>query len=309
MSTVSDAARAAIDEFRRREQRQPPRLPGADDHDGWRELQAFVEDAMTPRIEAALAAHDVDVEPADIADMPALRLRPRVARPRRLPLVFLHGGGYTSYSARSALPGTLALATALQREVLVPDYTLAPASRVAQTVPAVSGALRAIMAERGPFHLAGDSAGGGLAVAATLAMIRAGGPRPETVTVFSPWTDLAGNGDSHRDPDINDPLLRWDGMLDRCAAAYAGDDPSHPDASPVNADFSGGFPDTLVICGSREILLSDSQRLHQRLRGAGQRSQLQVFDGLYHAFPVVTPDIPEAAQTRQRMRNFIQHGA
>ncbi|GEM_PF-1807213 len=321
MSGISAEARAAIDQFRQQRGQALDPLPAADDVSGWAALQAFVESRMAPRVDDAIAAHHVDIVEASFDDMPALRLRPAGLQDNGgpdpahapAPLVFLHGGGYTTYSARSSLPASLPLAAALGREVLSLDYTLAPTARVDETVPAVTRALQAILRKRGPFHLAGDSAGGGLAVAATLAMISAGGPRPESVSLFSPWLDLAGTGDSRETMAAHDPMLRWTGMLDRCAAAYAGDDPAGPAASPLNTDFQAGFkagfPATLIICGTREILLSDSLRLHHRLRAAGHRSVLRVFDGLYHSFPVVTPGIPEADEARAIVRDFIDRGA
>ena len=153
--------------------------------------------------------------------------------------------------------------------------------------------------------VAGDSAGGGLALALAQRLRATGTPQPRALVLLSPWTDLGNSGDSHRALADIDPVLAYDPGLRLSAAAYAPGAEDHPDASPLLADYDAGFPPTLIVCGSREILLSDSLRLHRRLRAAGATAEIDVHDGLFHSFTTVAPKSPEAAEARSGIRRFV----
>ncbi len=302
--TLSEPARAELARFAAAD-RSPWRTAPGNDRE-WRTLQDFLAVAMEPSVAEALARFEGEIDEITLGGLAALRLRPAVRQAGRAPLAFIHGGGYTVHSARTTLPGSLALARTLQREVVALDYPLAPGSTVGQTVPRVAGALTALMDAHGPCPLSGDSAGGGLALAATLDLARQERALPTRLALISPWTDLTETGDSRELVRGRDPVLEWDPLLAASARAYAGKHPARPDASPVNADYDAGFPPTLVLVGTREILLSDALRLHDRLEQAGVCAALQVYDGLYHAFPVLSPDIPEAEDARRRIRTFLE---
>ena len=126
--------------------------------------------------------------------------------------------------------------------------------------------------------LAGDSAGGWLALTAALRLRDAGDPLPAVLGLVSPWLDLLGTA---WPADRSDAMLRpsW---LRRCAACFApGADPRAPEFAPLSADL-GGLPPMVVHVGSEEILLEDAVRLAVAARAAGVPVELRRLDGLWH---------------------------
>jgi acetyl esterase/lipase len=281
-----------------------PPPPAADDLAGWRRLQSDIEERSRPACEQALGEFAATVEERKYAGLPALWIRPAESLIER-PALFLHGGGYTGFSARSSLFASLPLAAGLSRPLLAFDYPLAPASTCDATVPATAAALAAALSEYPGAPLVGDSAGGGLALATTLRLLREGQGAPSSLVLISPWTDLGERGDSRLTLRDHDPILAWDPHLAACAASYAPGVADHPDASPVMADYGADFPPTLVLCGSREILLSDAVRLYRKLADAGVRARLDIYEGLHHSFPVITPRAPEARRARAAICRFL----
>jgi monoterpene epsilon-lactone hydrolase len=282
-----------------------PVPPDPDDIPAWQALQADIEVRARPLCEAARADSDADVAEGRFADLDAVIITPRRAAAGVRPAVFLHGGAYTRFSARSSLFASLPLADALACPVIALDYPLAPAATFRSIVPSTAAALDAVGCELGPYVLIGDSAGGGLALSACRRTIADELAVPDCLVLLSPWTDLGNSGDSHRALADIDPVLAYDPGLRLSAAAYAPGAEGHPDASPLLADYDAGFPPTLIVCGSREILLSDSLRLHRRLRAAGATAEIDVHDGLFHSFTTVAPKSPEAAEARSGIRRFV----
>jgi monoterpene epsilon-lactone hydrolase len=103
-----------------------------------------------------------------------------------------------------------------------------------------------------------------------------------------------------------DPLLNYPDNLKRCADAYAKpSEQKHPHVSPVYADYTKGFPPTLIQVGTREILLSNSVRHYRAMEQAGVDVVLDVYEGMWHVFQVLTHDIPEADMARRKVRAFL----
>jgi acetyl esterase/lipase len=185
--------------------------------------------------------------------------------------------------------------------VVVLDYRLAPEDPFPAAVDDAVAAWRSLTGER--LTLAGDSAGGGLALATAVALRDAGDPLPARLALISPWTDLTCSSRSFservdRDPEC-DPTL-----ADAARVYLSGTDPRSPLASPLFADLAG-LPPTLIQVGTEEILFDDSARLADALRDAGVEAELEVGEDLthvYHAFPVV----PEAADAVARLGAFLR---
>jgi acetyl esterase/lipase len=281
--------------------------PQPDDLPGWDELFQLQEAAVAPANVQVLERYAPALGEAQLAGMPAVVVRPSTVSGAPARIVYLHGGAYTLFSARSTLFATVPLAHDLGLELWSLDYPRAPRTRHDQTVPWVTEALRAACADGAPVLLVGDSAGGGLAVAATLRLQRGGWPRPTAVCLWSPWTDLAAPAASRALLADVDPILRAEPDLARAALAYA---PvarlRDPDVSPAYGEFSCGFPPTLIQCGTREILLSDAVRLHHAIVAAGGRVRLDILPGLVHSYPAVLPQLPESRRARRRMLRFFE---
>jgi monoterpene epsilon-lactone hydrolase len=298
---ISQEAAAAIATWEAREQRVEK--PAPDDIAGWDTLAAMLDRFVAPANEQTLAQYRPRVETTRVGSLTAEVIVPaKVSSAAKL--VFIHGGAYTSFSARSSLFASVPLAHDLELETWSIDYPLAPHHRYDSVVPQVTEALAQITSDTGPVLLVGDSAGGGLAVAATLGLRVQGARLPKALVLWSPWVDLTNQSESHLRLAAIDPLLRKDD-LDRSALAYApANEHRNPAVSPLYAEFDAAFPPTLVQCGTREILLSDAVRLVRVLDEAGCRATLDVWDGMFHSFPSILPHAPEALRARARAKRF-----
>ena len=244
----------------------------------------------------------------DAGGTPVLTVTPREARAGAAPLVYVHGGGFVTGSARSSLLTAAVAAATSGRVVHSVDYTLAPRGRWNTILDQVVAAWLAIVARGGARDeatpgLFGDSAGGCIAAAATLLLRERGAPLPAALVLMSPVTDLAGAGDTNTTLAAVDYLDRQ--QLDPAFRAYADEaDWADPLVSPVQGDFARGFPPVLTQVGTRELLLSDSVRLHRALRAAGRSSRLEVYEGMPHVFQPLLGNAPEGQAAWAEMADF-----
>uniref|UniRef100_UPI0035CBC0F8 alpha/beta hydrolase n=1 Tax=uncultured Sphingomonas sp. TaxID=158754 RepID=UPI0035CBC0F8 len=221
-------------------------------------------------------------------------------------LVYVHGGGFVSGSARAnLLSAALAAATSGRRVVSI-DYTLAPRATwdvILGQVASVWTALLEAGNDPARMGLFGDSAGGCIAAAATLLLRDRGIAPPAAIILLSPVVDLHGEGDTTvtlAPVDYLDASVR-----ELARSAYApGADTTDPLVSPLFGDFTRGYPPVLIQVGTREMLLSDSVRLHRALRAAGQSSQLEVYEGMPHVFQALLADAPEGRAAWREMADF-----
>lgn len=222
-------------------------------------------------------------------------------------LMFTHGGGHTWLSARSTLAVAKQMSEASGFEVVSIDYTVAPRGtwqRQTQEVLAVYEALIGHGHVPARIGLFGDSAGGGLCCGSTLRMQDEGLPLPGALVLIAPWSDVSGRGDSYMTLAASDPMLTFE-ELRICAEAYA--PPSqhkHPYVSPVYGDYSNAFPPTLIQCGTRDLLLSDSVRQYRALRACGKEAVLDLYEGMAHGYHTFAPGAPEVRETYATAARF-----
>ncbi|MFN2340157.1 MAG: alpha/beta hydrolase [Halanaerobium sp.] len=157
--------------------------------------------------------------------------------------------------------------------------------------------------------LAGDSAGGGLALALSLKLRDQDRPLPKALVLASPWTDLAAAGKSYQAKIEADALFGYAEAEHApkypVPIIYAGEyNLKDPYLSPAYADF-GGLPPILIQTGSEEILLSDSRIIARKAEQAGVEVELIEYPGMYHIFYVFTPSIPESKKAWQEIEEFI----
>lgn len=261
---------------------------------------------MAPANERALARYQPALQDMRLGAVPALAITPTTRTDARARIVYLHGGAYTLFSARSTLFASAPLAHDLGLELWSIDYPRAPHTQYDRTVPLVSEALAAACADSVAVLLVGDSAGGGLALAVTRRLVEEGAPAPSALALWSPWADLAASAPVRDVLAAIDPVLRSEPDLARAALAYG---PVHslalPDVSPLRGSFTSAFPPTLIQCGSREILLPDAVCLHHTLTKAGCRVILDIHPGMLHSYPAILPELPEARAARRRLGRFF----
>ena len=222
-------------------------------------------------------------------------------------LLYVHGGGFVACSPRSHRPLTAALALQGLR-VFVPDYRLAPEHpfpAATQDVQAVWRALRA--AQPGRMVVAGDSAGGNLALGLMLALRDAGEALPDAAALFSPSTDMTGASASLLVNAKRDAMFRGDKLENLALTYLAGAAPAQPMASPLQGEMRG-LPPLLLHVGEDEALRDDSIRLAQKARAAGVVVELQVFPGVPHVWQMLRW-LPEARRSVQAAGRFLRQAS
>ncbi len=223
-------------------------------------------------------------------------------------LLFLHGGGYRFGSLRSDGELAARLGRASGMRVLFPEYRLAPEHPFPAAIDDVltvwrwlhSGATAAPRAAA----VAGDSAGGGLAVALLVATRDAREVLPAAAVLMSPTVDLTSSGASMSERVDQDPISTPE-LLKGLAADYlAGADPRTPLASPLFAGLDG-LPPLLILVGTADLLLSDSERLARAAVDAGVDVELHVAEALPHVYPLML-GTPEAAAATETIGRFLR---
>ena len=251
--------------------------------------------------QVATVADDVVAERTEVGGVPGEWVTVPESSPARV-VLYLHGGGYVLGSPPAYRELASRLARAAKARVLVVDYRLAPEHPFPAALDDAVGTYAALLQsghEPSRVVLAGDSAGGGLAVAALVQIRDSGLALPAGAACLSPWVDLQRDGGAASPFEDLAPeqLEEWSQLY--LAGADAGD----PLASPVYAALEG-LPPTLIHVGGSETLRDDAVRLADALSNAGSAATLRIFDGLVHIFQVV-PELPETEDSVGQIGAFI----
>ncbi len=230
---------------------------------------------------------NIKVEPAIVGDVPGEWLRGDATSAGAL--LYLHGGAYCVGSAASHRAIAAQLAHACGMRVFAPDYRLAPEHPYPAAIEDALAAARALAAQ-GPLVLAGDSAGGALALAAANATRGAA-----ALVLFSPWLDLATSRPPQDDTTLS---AEW---LAACARLYRAG-ASAP--SWLEADLTG-LPPVLIQAGSDEILREDALHLHDALERQGVAVRCEIVPGRWHAFQLHAGWLPSADAAIARAAAFV----
>lgn len=241
---------------------------------------------------------DVMVAPGTMAGVPIFTVTPRNLRPENAKRILLHfhGGGYVLNPGEAGTQEAILMAGIGGFTVLSVDYRMAPdfpyPAAMDDAIAVYRELLKSTPAER--IGVFGTSTGGGMTLALALRAKAEGLPLPAALAPGTPWTDLTKTGDSYFVNDrVDNILVSYDGWLGDAAKLYAaGHDLKDPMLSPVYGDVSG-FPPTLLTTGTRDLFLSNTVRMHLKLRQAGVAADLIVFEGMSHAHYHMNPDAPE----------------
>jgi acetyl esterase/lipase len=256
-----------------------------------------------------------------------LRVTPSELHEDRL-VVYVHGGGYSLGSPESHRPLAARIARRLGAELIMPRYRLAPEHPCPAALDDVLAVWRALEPpqpvdreasphggrrpstggvhgrERDPrWILAGDSAGGGVALAAAMCLRDAGGPLPAGLVLLSPWSDLTMSGESIDALAQYEVMLRRPG-LELMAGRYAGALPREdPRVSPAFGNFEG-LPPMLIQVGGHEVLLDDARDVAGKAERAGVAVELQIYPEQVHVFQA-TPMLEAAAEATQALARWV----
>jgi acetyl esterase/lipase len=204
-------------------------------------------------------------------------------------VLYFHGGAYVLGSAAGYRNFVGQIAARANVAIFIADYGLAPEHPFPAAVNEAAAIYRGLAASGlSKLVIAGDSAGGGLALAllqfVTSAAKDAAMPKPLAAVLMSPWTDLALTGESIEARAESDPMLTLD-ALNQAAQLYLGnEDRSDPKASPLYGEVTG-LPPVMFHVGEDEILLDDSRRFANRIEAVGGVAQLHIWKGMTHVFP------------------------
>ena len=252
-------------------------------------------------------APDVGVEPVTANGVGAeWTATPKDARDAAL--LYLHGGGYVIGSLDSHRHLAAEAGRAAGVAALALDYRLAPEHPFPAAVDdAVAGYRfllgRDIKPER--IAIAGDSAGGGLVVAAMLAIRDSGLPQPGCGWCISPWVDMEAIGETMSSRAAIDPTVQKAGLLDMARMYLNGADPRSPLAAPLYADLSGLAP-LLIQVGAAETLLDDALRLAKAAGAADVRVDLQIWPEMIHVWHLFHPELAAGRQAIEAGGSFVR---
>ena len=280
----------------------PPRDAGSLERLRKETRDAYRADCERQRDRYAASADD-----AEIGGVEVQQVRPKSLADDRSAVLYLFGGGFVLGSPFEDLRITAPLAHHLGRPIFAPHYRLAPEHPFPAALDDALAVYRVLLERFGAGRLAiaGESAGGNLALALLLRARMEGLSLPAAAALLSPAADLNEGGDSlaanaERDPTLTPEAVR------SCTDHYtAGHSPRDPLVSPLYGDFDAGFPPTLITTGTRDLFLSQAVRLSRVLRQAGAECRLHVWDGLWHVFEFY-PEIPEARQSIEEIAAFLK---
>jgi epsilon-lactone hydrolase len=213
-------------------------------------------------------------------------------------ILYLHGGGYVIGSLDSHRHLVAAAGRAAGCWALALDYRLAPEHPFPAAVEDAVAGYRYLLGrgiKPGRVAIAGDSAGGGLVVAAMLAIREAGLPQPGCGWCISPWVDMEASGETMTSKSATDPTVQREGILDMARLYLNGADPRSKLAAPIYADLSGLAP-LLIQVGAAETLLDDAIRLARLAGAADVYVDLQIWPEMVHVWHLFHPELTAGRQ-------------
>jgi epsilon-lactone hydrolase len=214
-------------------------------------------------------------------------------------LVHVHGGGYVFAPGEAATREAILMAGFGKFKVISIDYRMPPDFPYPAAMDDAMAVWKEVIKTNDPKKMAifGTSTGGGMTLAMVLRARTEGLPLPGAAAPGTPWSDMTKTGDTFfTNEKVDNILVSNDGWLGDAAKLYAnGHDLKDPQLSPIYGDLAG-FPPTILTSGTRDLFLSNTVRVHRKLRQAGVVADLHVFEGQSHAQYAGDADAPETKE-------------
>ena len=277
------------------------------------EWKAVVDAAAADAVKRMPALREqlrVSIEPQTINGARAYVLTPQdlPAQNRNRLLIHVHGGCYVSNPGESGTSEATMMAGFGRFKVIAVDYRMPPEAYFPAAIEDTIAVLKAAqtMVPARNVGLFGSSAGGGLTLATVLKAKQDGLPLPGAIAPGTPMADLTEAGDTfHTNAMVDNVLIARAASCDTRARLYAnGHDLKDPLLSPVYGDLRG-FPPTMLLSGTRDLLLSNTVRVHRKLRQAGVESVLEVFEGQPHGAWYRDANVPESKEAFEEIARFF----
>jgi epsilon-lactone hydrolase len=274
------------------------------DKDGWRAQFAATNEMLAVVLES-LATVPVEVETISVEGVPVFVVVPEaIAAEGDLPVYFdIHGGGFTIGAGETGRVMAKGGAARTGMKIWAPDYRMPPDHPYPAALDDCVAAYRGLLEVQRPERIivGGGSAGGNLAAALMLRAREEDLPLPAALVLMSPEADLTASGDSFATNFGVDNVLT--ASLAPQIALYAdGHDLTDPYLSPLFGDYTPPFPPTLLQTGTRDLFLSNTVRLHRKLRDSGVNAELHVFEAMPHGGFFGAPEDDEVSA---EIRRFI----
>lgn len=250
-------------------------------------------------------AKDIQIREFQIKDREAEWVSVTRAHMKKYVILYCHGGGYSTGSRLYARTLTTKLAETTSMDVLAFDYRLAPEHPYPAACEDAMKAWDYLMLlgyGARDVIVAGDSAGGNLALSLVLKLKEEQRLLPRGLVLLSPWTDLTASGKTHTTRALVDPVLDADYLRKMTENYAAGRELTDPLISPLFGEFEG-FPPTYIQVGDNEMLLSDSTMLHKKLIAANVSAKIDVFKGMWHVFQM--SPFKTAGEAMEKNAEFI----
>lgn len=252
----------------------------------------------------------VKVEPALMDGVKVFWVTPEVVAPenRDRLLVHVHGGCYVFSPGEAATAEAILMAGFGHIKVVSVDYRMPPEAYFPAALDDAMTVWKAVLKTNDPKRVGfiGTSAGGALTLEMALRAKELNLPLPGAIASGTPMSDVTKTGDTfHTNEMVDNVLVSTSGFCDAAASFYAhGHDLADPLLSPVNGDMHG-FPPTILTSGTRDLLLSNTVRVHRKLRNAGVEAFLQVFEAQAHAEYLRDDTAPETKEAFNEIAGFF----
>ncbi len=277
--------------------------------DQWRSAIALRAESQTVSLDELASDLNLTITRDMIAGVAVHRVVPNDVVLGKGLFIYVHGGAYV-FGGGDASVGEGALIAARSGITAISiDYRMPPDDPHPAAVTDLEMVYRALLETHDATNIGmgGTSAGGGLSMAAVHHFKALGLPIPGALYLGTPWADLTKTGDTMFTLEgIDRVLVTYDGILEAAALLYAdGEDLKDPLLSPVYGDLAG-FPATYLVTGTRDMFLSDTVRVHRKLRNSGVEADLNVYEGLSHAEYAFVAGSPEHEATYRELAEFLR---
>ena len=275
----------------------------------WKAMVKQINEGEEQRSQTLRKQFHVTVKEKTLAGVRVYSVKPEFIpkENRRRLLVHLHGGAYVAFGGEAATSEAILMAHFARIEVISIDYRMPPDFPFPASLDDSVAVWKEIIKSNEPrlVGLFGTSAGGGLTLAVVIRLKELRLPLPGALMAGTPWSDLTKTGDTYFSNEFVDNVLGSnDGYLEDAAKLYAAaHDLKDPLLSPVYGDLSG-FPPSILISGTRDLFLSNTVRVHQRLLISGVVADLLVFEGQSHA-QYLYSDTPESSIALTEVAQFF----
>ncbi len=281
--------------------------------EAWRGFADKQAATMVAGIPGMLDRLHVKIEPSTMGGVKVYIVTPDNIPPENQDklLIHVHGGCYVLFPGEAGATEAIMMAGFGHYKVVAVDYRMPPEAYFPAAVDDGISVYKAALKTMDPKNIGifGTSAGGALTLELVLRARQLGLPMPGAIAPGTPMSDVTKTGDSfYTNEKVDNVLVSRDGFCDAATKVYAkGHDLADPLLSPVNGDMHG-FPPTILTTGTRDLLLSNTVRVHRKLRRAGVEAQLEVFEGESHAQYQFDDRVPESKEAFTEIADFFgQH--